>query len=559
MMLVYELMHGGNLQDALLHRKSPELMEWGKRFSVAVDIAKGIDYLHAFNPPIIHGDIKPSNVLLDRDFSAKIGDLGLARLKTESVCEISIDMSCGLETKKRVIESHCGGTVEDSGSVLEDVESVATGVEEFNFGVNQSPESLGRGDSLATPAAIVSPETVDTAAAAASPETMERVAGAAVTVGSPSSTLVSDGNLLDKGSVDSEKEMTGDGKRNCNGKRMVSRKDWWWRQDNGDSDGGQVKSYVMDWIGTEIKKERPKGSWIGTSSGSAAIGKSEQKKSWKRLDWWKKNSKQLEWWASFTEDKRVKKKDKRRPAREWWKEEYCEELAKKKKKRKKKQHRGTGHDCNEENWWPKDEGSYSERKKKSKSGGKSRGGSMGSVDWWLDGFSGELWRARQNSYDSVSGEIPKSGGISSTPSMRGTVCYVAPEYGGGECVSEKCDVYSYGVLLLVIVSGRRPLQVTGSPMSEFQRANLISWARNLARTGKLLELVDQSIQSLDQDQALLCLTVALLCLQKFPARRPSMREVVGMLCGELEHPQLPVELSPSPPSRIPFKTRKKAR
>lgn len=247
------------------------------------------------------------------------------------------------------------------------------------------------------------------------------------------------------------------------------------------------------------------------------------------------------------------KKEKRRPAREWWKEEYCEELAKKKKKKKKKR-QGTYNSDDAENWWPVDDELYTEKKKKSK---RSRSkGSVGSVDWLWEGLSGELRRAW---HDSFSGEIPKSGGASSTPSMRGTVCYVAPEYGGGGDVSEKCDVYSFGVLLLVLIAGRRPLQVTESPLSEFQRANLISWARRLARTGKLIDLVDQNVQFLNREQALLCTTVALLCLQKLPARRPSIKEVVSMLTGEAEPPQLPTEFSPSPPSRYPFKSRKKVR
>ncbi|KAK2650497.1 hypothetical protein Ddye_017986 [Dipteronia dyeriana] len=142
--------------------------------------------------------------------------------------------------------------------------------------------------------------------------------------------------------------------------------------------------------------------------------------------------------------------------------------------------------------------------------------------------------------------------------MRGTVCYIAPEYGGGGLLSEKCDVYSFGVLILVLISGRRPLQVTASPMSEFERANLISWARQLAYNGKLLELVDTSIHSIDKDQALLCITIALLCLQRSPTKRPTMKEIVGMLSGEAEPPHLPFEFSPSPPSNFPFKSRKKA-
>ena len=157
--------------------------------------------------------------------------------------------------------------------------------------------------------------------------------------------------------------------------------------------------------------------------------------------------------------------------------------------------------------------------------------------------------------------VQKSGGVSSTPSMRGTVCYIAPECGGGGggVLSEKCDVYSFGVLLLVLVSGRRPLQVTASPMSEFERANLISWAKQLACHGNLLELVDKSIHSLEKEQAVLCVTIALLCLQRSPVKRPTMKEIVEMLTGESEPPHLPFEFSPSPPMGFPFKSRKKAR
>lgn len=337
-------------------------------------------------------------------------------------------------------------------------------------------------------------------------------------------------------------------------KKSLQGKDWWWKQDSGaDVETGKVKDYVMEWIGSEIKKERPKSDWIGASSSSRVVEKKKTKKNKK---------KKLDWWVSLDDEKNVKK-EKRRPAREWWKEEYCEELERKKKKKKKKQAHGSmSDDCYNENWWRRDEDeSYSQKmKKKTRSRSRSMSrDSRGSMDRWLEGLSGDLWRARKNSHDSVSGDVAKSGGISSTPSMRGTVCYIAPEYGGGSDVSEKCDVYSFGVLLLVVIAGRRPLQVTGSPMSEFQRANLLSWARHLARAGKLLDLVDQSIHSLNNEQAMLCIIVALLCLQKSPSRRPSMKEVVGMMTGDLPAPQLPVEFSPSPPSRFPYKSHKKAR
>ncbi|KAF7815436.1 receptor-like serine/threonine-protein kinase [Senna tora] len=501
-LLVYELMQNGNLQDALLHRKCPELSDWEKRFSVVVDIARAIQYLHSCDPPVIHGDIKPSNILLDRHLSARIGDFGLARLKSESESQLGVGV-LGVEE----LESNGGGElVEETHSVVTDPE--------------QSPEGF-----VGIPISETSPETIEAAkkaAAAASPNfDIKNVKGMERTSVMSSVTTVAEGLVIRPALINTPAIM-----------KSNSVKDWWWKQDNNEAasssspyENKKVKDYVMEWLGKEINKEKPKSEY--------AIEKTEEKKK-------KKSKRRLEWWASMDDEEDnsskvlKKKKEKRRPAREWWKEEYCEELAKKKKKKKKKQHRN-GVTSDNEDWWAREEEEVPK--------------------------SGELLRARRNSHDStLSGEIPKSGGISSTPSMRGTVCYVAPEYGYGEDVSEKCDVYSFGVLLLVIISGRRPLQVTASPLSEFHRANLLSWARHCARNGKLLDLVDPSIKSLDKEQALLCITIALLCLLKAPSRRPSMKEVVGMLSGELEPPpQLPVEYSPSPPSRFPFKSQRKGR
>lgn len=508
LLLVYEYMQNGSLQDALLYRKCCELMNWNVRFRIIIDIAKGIEYLHCCcDPPIVHGDIKPSNVLLDCDFNAKIADFGLAKvLGQDEIVETFIE--CGEAEEgldKGKSRENVSGFGEDNGSIVEETDSVMT--EEVVVNVDQSPESFVRVlDVEASPS-----------------EGLEK--------GSVSE------SCLDRISVDSGN------RRGFGRKKSGSGRDWWWKQDNsgGGSESGRVKDYVMEWIGSEIKKERPKKDWIATPSSVEDGTKSEQQK---------KDGKKLEWWGSLDEE-RIKRDRKNRKPREWWKEEFCEELSKKKKKMKKK--RGISSGCGGELWWQKDEEFVPEKKKR-----KSRG-SRGSIDWWLDGFSVEFRNGRRNSQDFASGDIPKSGGISSTPSMRGTVCYIAPEYGGGGQLSEKCDVYSFGVLLLVLVSGRRPLQVTASPMSEFERANLISWARQLARNGKLMDLVDVNIKSLDAEQALLCITIALLCLQRSPSKRPTMKEIVGMLIGEAEAPHLPFEFSPSPPSNFPFKSRKKVR
>ncbi|KAG4173784.1 hypothetical protein ERO13_A11G083100v2 [Gossypium hirsutum] len=493
--LVYELMENRSVQDALLDRKCEELMGWSRRFCVISDVAKGLEYLHHFcDPPVIHGDIKPSNILLDGDFNAKIGDFGLARLKTEDLIE-------GLEEGEVLRKKD---VVEDNGSILEETESVLTGFEEG--------ASLTLADSHRSPESCVLRVLDSEASPALSPE-----------VGLEKGSVLSEG-LFDKVSVESGRDLAGH-------KKGGSRRDWWWKQDPGvGSESGRVKDYVMEWIGNEIKKERPKNEWLTSPSSVDNINDSKVS-------------------SSSVEHKKekIRKKERNRKPREWWKEEFCEELTKKKKKKKK---RGLSSSNNGELWWQRDEEMVVRKKKKN---------SRGSIDWWLDGFSGEFKIGRRNSQDWASGDIPKSGGISSTPSMRGTVCYIAPEYGGGGLLSEKCDVYSFGVLVLVIISGRRPLQVTASPMSEFERANLISWARQLAHNGRLLELVDPSIHSLDKDQALLCITIALLCLQRSPSKRPTMKEIVDMLSGEAEPPHLPFEFSPSPPSNFLFKSRKKAR
>ncbi|KAF6160270.1 hypothetical protein GIB67_019039 [Kingdonia uniflora] len=537
MLLVYELMHNRSLQDALLDKKCPQVMEWKKRFSIALDIAKGLEFLHyVCDPPVIHGDIKPSNILLDTQFNAKIADFGLARSKIEEICDaVSV---IEIEPEERKLGNSVGsgsklrmGSVngEDNGSIIEETESVATGFEELVVycAVDVSPESCVRVVEVEA-----SPETDNVTVEASPSEVLDK-------------TSVSEGNF-DKSSVDSRMNLVG---RRSGRKKSISGRDWWWRQDNGVvSESGGVKDYVMEWIGTEIKKERPKSDWISSSSVGEETTSTSSKPSGNKSE----RKKRLDWWASLDEDRARRKEKSRarprtRPAREWWREEFCEELTKKKKKREKTSSGGSGVD----NWWQRDdENAVSDRKKKRKS--------KSSVDWWLDGLSGEFRSGRRNSQDWASGEIHKSGGVSSTPSMRGTVCYIAPEYGGGGQLSEKCDVYSYGVLLLVLISGRRPLQVTASPMSEFERANLISWARHLARRGKLQDLFDPALQFMDQDQALLCITVALLCLQRSPVKRPSIKEVVGMLSGDCEPPHLPVEFSPSPPSNL-FKSRKKAR
>ncbi|XP_020239449.1 probable LRR receptor-like serine/threonine-protein kinase At5g48740 isoform X1 [Cajanus cajan] len=83
--LVYEYLPGGSLADHLYGTNSQKTsLNWVRRLKIAVDAAKGLDYLHnGSEPRIIHRDIKCSNILLDMDMNAKVCDLGLSKQVTQ--------------------------------------------------------------------------------------------------------------------------------------------------------------------------------------------------------------------------------------------------------------------------------------------------------------------------------------------------------------------------------------------------------------------------------------------------------------------------------------------
>jgi serine/threonine protein kinase len=80
-LLVYEYMPNGSLYDHLHKTQdlNPVLNSWLMRIKIALDAARGIEYLHTYAvPPIIHRDIKSSNILLDGSWSARVSDFGLS-------------------------------------------------------------------------------------------------------------------------------------------------------------------------------------------------------------------------------------------------------------------------------------------------------------------------------------------------------------------------------------------------------------------------------------------------------------------------------------------------
>ncbi|CAM0945079.1 unnamed protein product [Alopecurus aequalis] len=119
----------------------------------------------------------------------------------------------------------------------------------------------------------------------------------------------------------------------------------------------------------------------------------------------------------------------------------------------------------------------------------------------------------------------------------GTTGYLAPEYVVHGQLTKKADVYSYGVLVLEIISGRRVSQTIGSDVFLVRQAWL------LYEQGRPLDIVDASIKDYPEAEVLTYIKVGLACTQAAPGCRPTMRQVVKMLTRPAAFRKL--EMSPA--------------
>eukprot|EP01018_Ginkgo_biloba_P010332 Gb_18719 [translate_table: standard] len=111
--------------------------------------------------------------------------------------------------------------------------------------------------------------------------------------------------------------------------------------------------------------------------------------------------------------------------------------------------------------------------------------------------------------------------------------YLAPEYAFRGHLTEKADVFSFGIVALELVSNRSHVDRS---LSE-EMVYLLDWTWQLYEENRLLDLVDISLLSTYSKEVLRIIHVALLCTQATPTQRPSMSRVVSMIVGAIEtHP-----------------------
>ncbi|KAJ6925645.1 G-type lectin S-receptor-like serine/threonine-protein kinase RKS1 isoform X2 [Populus alba x Populus x berolinensis] len=126
-----------------------------------------------------------------------------------------------------------------------------------------------------------------------------------------------------------------------------------------------------------------------------------------------------------------------------------------------------------------------------------------------------------------------------TTRVVGTYGYMSPEYAIHGQYSIKSDVFSYGVLALEIISGRKNSDYGDClPLRFFSRlSSCLFPVWDLWREEKALDIVDPMLeQSCHPHEVLRCIQIGLLCVQEFPDDRPTMLEVVFMLGNEITLP-----------------------
>ncbi|KAL7155825.1 hypothetical protein ABFS83_03G101600 [Erythranthe nasuta] len=115
--------------------------------------------------------------------------------------------------------------------------------------------------------------------------------------------------------------------------------------------------------------------------------------------------------------------------------------------------------------------------------------------------------------------------------VAGTFGYLAPEYFMYGKVNEKIDVYAYGVVLLELLSGRKPIS-SNCPKGQ---ESLVMWAKPILNSEKFVQLLDHNLgNNYDHEQVERMVLAASLCIRRAPRARPQMSVVLKLLEGDEE-------------------------
>ncbi|CBI20009.3 unnamed protein product, partial [Vitis vinifera] len=132
----------------------------------------------------------------------------------------------------------------------------------------------------------------------------------------------------------------------------------------------------------------------------------------------------------------------------------------------------------------------------------------------------------------------KHGNNPETTHIVGTLGYLAPELTRIGKATTSIDVYAYGVLMLEVATGRRPIE----PQRNAQELVLMDWVRELHSRGEILSVIDPTLDEYNPDEAKLVLSLGLLCSHPHPDYRPDIRRVIQYLLKDVCLPELPPDV-----------------
>ncbi|GFP94131.1 probable LRR receptor-like serine/threonine-protein kinase at4g36180 [Phtheirospermum japonicum] len=140
-------------------------------------------------------------------------------------------------------------------------------------------------------------------------------------------------------------------------------------------------------------------------------------------------------------------------------------------------------------------------------------------------------------------KLTASAEASTSATSVGTIGYVAPEATLTHEMTRESDVYSFGIVLLELLTGKRPVMFTGDE-------DIVKWVKKQLQRGQVSELLEPGLMELDPESSeweefLLGIKVGLLCTAPDPLDRPTMTDIMFMLEGCRVGPDIPSSADPT--------------